>query len=147
MSTNATNPSTLFGGTWEAYAQGRVLIGAGSGTDTRKETKEFAAGSTGGEYNHVLTVNELATHNHTRGTMNITGNCSASSWGGKTDGAFSRNSFTTSLAYNNPNNEQSECFKFDASQSWSGATSNTGANDTHNNIQPYIVCYIFRRVN
>ena len=65
MSTNSANPGTLFPGTtWEAYAQGRVLIGAGTGTDSRSEQKTFTAGSTGGEYNHQLTVGELAVHSH-----------------------------------------------------------------------------------
>lgn len=41
MSVNSTNPSQLFGGTWEAYATGRTLIGMGSYTDSNGETYNF----------------------------------------------------------------------------------------------------------
>lgn len=41
MSMIATNPGTLFGGTWERIAYGRMLIGADSAS--------YPAGSTGGE--------------------------------------------------------------------------------------------------
>lgn len=62
--TNA-NPNTLFGyGVWTPFGQGRVTIGAGSGTDTNGETKAFNAGATGGEYNHKLTTAELPSHTH-----------------------------------------------------------------------------------
>jgi hypothetical protein len=45
-STSATNPNTSFGfGTWVAFGAGRVLIGDGGG---------YAAGSTGGSANSVL---------------------------------------------------------------------------------------------
>src|SRR5574344_77914 len=33
ISTSSTNPSSLYGGTWESYGQGRTLIGVGSGID------------------------------------------------------------------------------------------------------------------
>ena len=88
MSTASTSPATLFGGTWVALNEGRVLIGANS---------SYPAGSTGGEKTHTLTKNELpahthgvtidsagkhkhsgytgnnGAHTHTRGTMNIKG--------------------------------------------------------------------------
>ena len=51
-STSSTNPGTLFGGTWEAFAPGRVLIGAGQGND----------GIT--SMSHELTIDELAYHWH-----------------------------------------------------------------------------------
>lgn len=41
MSMVATNPATLFGGTWERIAYGRMLIGA--------DSVSYPAGSTGGE--------------------------------------------------------------------------------------------------
>lgn len=43
FSTNSTSPASLFGGTWERYAQGRVMVSA-SDTDT-----DFTVGKTGGE--------------------------------------------------------------------------------------------------
>lgn len=54
MSVNNTNPSTLFGGTWEQLKD-RFLLGAGS---------TYSNGSTGGEASHTLTVNEMPAHNH-----------------------------------------------------------------------------------
>ena len=82
MSVNSTNPSQLFGGTWEAIAGGRVLIG---------QNTSYPAGSTGGEATHTLTTNEMPSHSHsgstdtdgnhshTRGSMNINGKFQAES--------------------------------------------------------------------
>lgn len=54
ISTASTNPGTLFGGTWEAFAPGRVLIGAGQGNDGTT-SMSFAPASTGGKYKVDLT--------------------------------------------------------------------------------------------
>ena len=58
MSTNSTNPSTLFGGTWEPYAQGRCLIGAGEGDDGTT-SMSFTAGGEYGKYNKTLNQSEI----------------------------------------------------------------------------------------
>lgn len=58
VSTVATSPSELFGGTWEVLEQGRVLIGQGT---------DYAAGSTGGEKEHAITASEMPAHNHALG--------------------------------------------------------------------------------
>lgn len=65
ISMNSTDPSTLFGGTWEAFGQGRVLIGAGTGNDG-STSLSFTSGSTGGEYKHTLSVSEMPSHTHTQ---------------------------------------------------------------------------------
>lgn len=65
ISMNSTDPSTLFGGTWEAFGQGRVLIGAGTGNDG-STSLSFTAGGTGGEYKHALSVSEMPSHTHTQ---------------------------------------------------------------------------------
>lgn len=46
FSTSSTSPASLFGGTWERYAQGRVMVSA-SDTDT-----DFTVGKTGGTKTH-----------------------------------------------------------------------------------------------
>lgn len=58
MSVNATNPSTIIGGTWERIAQGRTLIGQGT------SDQDFEAGTEGGESTHTLTKDEMPKHNH-----------------------------------------------------------------------------------
>lgn len=54
MSMNATDPSVLFGGTWERIKD-RFVLAAGD---------NYASGATGGEVAHTLTVDEMPRHNH-----------------------------------------------------------------------------------
>lgn len=141
MSTASTNPGSLFGGTWEAYAQGRVLIGAGTGTDSRSEQKTFAAGSTGGEYNHQLTVGELASHNHS---------ASAARNGAHTHvwytGQYGSDNDSAATDAQGAGNHYSQHVTQSAgAHTHSVSISNTGSNAAHNNMQPYLTVYIWRR--
>lgn len=54
LSVSDTDPSTLFGGTWEQITD-RFLLAAGS---------SYAAGATGGEAEHTLEINEMPSHVH-----------------------------------------------------------------------------------
>ena len=146
MSMNSTNPETLFGGKWEAIAQGRCLIGAGTGTDSRKESKTFAAGDTGGEYNHQLTVGELASHTHTASSTTTSHNHSIVSsrrgnfgaWGETGGRAIDGNGSNPDYNNNRTNTSSS-------SHSHTISVNNAGGNTHHNNIQPYISCHIWKR--
>lgn len=137
QSTNATSPEELFGGTWEEMPAGRVLLAQGQsdwGTN-------YTAGSTGGEATHQLTVGEMPSHNHT-GSTNTTGNHNHSTpaWFGEGsshdnyassyDTAYSRNTIWTSTNGNH---------------SHTITINNTGSNQSHNNMQPYTSCYIWKR--
>ena len=134
MSTVSTNPATLFGfGTWEAMPAGRVLLAQGKSS----WGTTYNAGSTGGEATHQLTVGELPSHNHTAST-NITGEhthgyingAQASGTKGDWDSDGARNTVQTTSAGNH---------------SHTITVNNTGSNTAHNNMQPYIVCYIWKR--
>lgn len=53
---NPNSPNTYIGyGTWKKFAEGRVLLGEGTG---------FSAGSTGGSLSHTLTTGEIPSHSH-----------------------------------------------------------------------------------
>lgn len=54
MSVNTTNPSTLFGGTWEKIKD-RFLLASGD---------NYINGNVGGESQHTLTTSEMPTHSH-----------------------------------------------------------------------------------
>lgn len=77
----STNPATLLGyGTWAAFGQGRVIMGVGSGTDSRGETLAFSGGDTGGEYRHVQTIPEMVPHTHTNAPSQKEGQGGGSAW-------------------------------------------------------------------
>ena len=120
MSANSTNPSTLFGGTWQSLA-GRVIVGAGSVTDKNGHTATFTAGETDGELSHQLTVPEIANHTHT-----VAG-CNSSESAGAFYKAFTGNGTGSIL------------------NASIGETRSVGDNGYHNNMQPYEVKYMWER--
>lgn len=61
-SSNSTNPSTLFGGTWEQIKD-RFILSAGT---------TYSEGTTGGEAKHYLTLSEMPSHRHTTGPNSVT---------------------------------------------------------------------------
>lgn len=109
QSTDATSPAELFGGTWE-QVKDVFLLAAGD---------SHAAGSTGGEEEHILTAEEMANHTH---GYDYTGQSDATGTGAikivSPDG--------TANAYTGK------------------ATSNCGG-QAHNNMPPYLAVYTWRR--
>lgn len=122
MSVNSTNPSNYFGGTWVSWGQGRVPAGVDT-SDTEFSTVEKA----GGEKSHTLSIDEMPSHNHTRGG-------SDAGWGAGNYGAIT--DVLVSLGTTSAN----QLF-FHAA----GATNSTGSSLAHNNLQPYITCYMWKR--
>lgn len=120
ISMNSANPSTLFGGTWEAFGQGRVLIGAGTGNDG-STSLSFSANQTVGEYKHKLTVNEIPSHNHDVMT------------------GIRETSVINQYGYY-PYRSADKIDETNIS-----ATYPKGGDASHNNIQPSIVVYMWKR--
>ncbi len=112
-----------FGGEWEAYASGKTLIGSGTGTDINGTIKTFKNDEVGGEYSHKLTIQEMPIHSHNDGTSG--------------SAAFNITAVT------NPNSS-SAVVAFDNTSG--RPTTSAGGDKYHNNIEPYIVTYIYKRV-
>jgi microcystin-dependent protein len=145
ISESATNPATLFGfGTWELLTD-RTLMGAGS---------SYAVGAQGGEATHTLTVAEMPSHTHSRGTMEISGFFSATvpdGHSGACSGAFTGGNFAAGYngaVYNSGTVSASTPlygYSFAASRNWTGETTSRGGGTAFSTISPYRAVYIFRR--
>ena len=129
MSVNSTSPAILFGGTWEAMPAGRVLLAQG---------ENYAAGSTGGEATHTLTINEMPAHSHS-GTTNSTGDHTHSSYGAQ-GGTRKRN-----WAGANDNYDPNYPTGSAGTHSHTVSIANTGGGAAHNNMQPYLAVYMWKR--
>lgn len=117
---NGVDPATYFGGYWELYSEGQVLIGVDPDDPDFDE-----GGKNGGDNYATLTTNQLPSHNHAIRRVDS---------GGAYD---SSNGIARVRARTNT----------DSGTSWGLTTSSVGGSAAHNNQMPYITCYIWRRVN
>lgn len=161
ISDSPISPATLFGGTW-VQVKDRMILAVG---DTYK-----SAGLTGGSATTKLIVNNIPSHNHscgttgnhshTRGSMNITGSFMANDFVDDrqppvTSGAITSKAYPGWREAEDGKWTKSYGLEFDASRSWTGATSSNG-NHTHTigytgsgtaftTISPFITAYVWRR--
>lgn len=118
MSTSAISPQTTFGGTWIRWGNGRVPVGVDT-TDNDFNTVE----KTGGEKEHKLTIEEMPNHNHP-----IYGGCTTT-----------QNTVTTA-------NDNGWIPWLDGKNFQNGdPLVKVGGEQAHNNLQPYITCYMWKR--
>lgn len=111
---NSTSPATLFGvGTWTQITNQFVFAAGG----------DYASGDTGGEVDHLLTIQEMPSHDH-RCIMDQ----SFFAYGGpmeSNDGPASGHGYAYPFYYS--------------------FTGTKGGSRSHNNMPPYIVAYCWRR--
>ena len=110
MSTQNINPGTLFNGSWTKI-EGRFLLSS---------SNTYSAGSTGGEANHTLTINEIPSHNHNYKIFDSNG----SNWQGSIWKQEAKSTYSTSQG-----------------------TEYKGNGQAHNNMPPYLVVHVWKRVS
>ena len=117
----STNPGTLLGfGTWTAFGAGRVPVGINDSDSDFNEAEE-----TGGSKTHTLTEAELPAHYHDQG------------YGAD---QTPRHGITTGLSSVRIDNDGNAFNSTTAAR-----TSSVGSDTAHNNLQPYIVVYMWKR--
>lgn len=170
LSINNTNPGTLFGGTWEQI-QNRFLLAAGSSYTAGATGGEATHTLTSNEmpsHNHSydksststggtsLTVAQLPSHNHQIWSCN--------NWSGNVLGADNSDKvagvgFVENRGYNetwyntrrggqqiinNTGSGESHSHSISLSSTNSGST---GGGQAHNNMPPYLVVYMWKRIS
>ena len=104
--------------TWVRFAKGQTLVGV-----NESDTVFAAAGKTGGEKTHKLTVNEMPSHKHE--VIYYKGPVSDYLGGSTADYGLSYNGNKTGTHEN--------------------VLTATGGSAAHNNLQPYITVYYWKR--
>ena len=107
-----------FGGTWTKWGAGRVPVGVDT-SQTEFDTVE----ETGGEKTHQLTVTEMPSHNH---------DVRAGFEGGRNDQLGYNHNFGSPAGYRSGGDG-------------GNFIADKGGGSAHNNLQPYITCYMYKR--
>ena len=120
-----------FGGTWQAYGAGRTLVGV----DTNQE--EFDTNEeTGGEKTHTLTVDEMPKHMHHVVSF-------------QTQSGSYKNYYPYNyiIQHGSVGTEIKQSVSaFNNLNAWgTGQTDEIGSSHAHNNLQPYITVYMYKR--
>jgi len=140
IGTTSTSPAELFGGgTWERFAKGQVLVGLDEAQAEFDSVLE-----TGGAKTHTLTEAQIPSHNHAASSGNDSPDHSH---------GYYREAFTN-IAYAGGGSGALVASGSSYLPSTEGASTRhthpitvnpAGGGQAHNNLQPFIVVYMWRR--
>lgn len=172
ISTTSTNPSTYLNGTWERWGQGRVPISVndtdsdfnaanktgGEKTHTLStdempshlHAKGTLVTSDAGSHKHNVsgTAASAGTHIHKGWNRNVyrgDGNHAALVTTGTSSSFATQNDVASSDGAHEHSVSGTAASAGNHSHTISGSTASVGGGNAHNNMPPYITCYMWRR--
>jgi microcystin-dependent protein len=171
-SVDSTSPATLLGGTWTVWGSGRTLVGVdsaqtefntvektgGSKTHTLSETEMPSHTHAQNSHNHTQNSHNHSQNSHNHGIAGAsnnpwaTGTIQLTSVGSQTDELFAQTKVILNnqktmavregfLASTTPTNQPETA----TNQAQTATNQNAGGGGSHNNLQPYITCYVWKR--
>ena len=145
MTVSTADESAFLGGTWVRWGTGRVPVGVNT-SDTNFNTVE----KTGGANTHTLATAELPSHNHSF-SGSVTVNANGAHTHQASSGSYKVGSGSASTYYYMTNGGSTSGQttgsggSHDHTGSVSGSVGSNGSGAAHNNLQPYITCYFWKR--
>lgn len=147
ISINNVSPHDLFGGVWESLP-GRFLVGAGASIDISKNTRSFSGGEANGEYQHLLSTKELPAHTHDGTSSEYVHSHQYE------DETFDYFQYVNEFKWHDSNYgvKYADVTRDNRDTDPAGSHShnltlgNTGGSQPHNNMPPYLVVYMWKRV-
>lgn len=139
MSANNVSPQTFLGGTWVAWGAGRVAVGVDS-SDSDFDTVE----KTGGAKSVVLTKYNLPQHDHATMSEELSHSYIGAGLAGSVSAPVSFSTSAQSRKYL-VTGASHEVDNPDITSAYRCRTGNAGISEAHNNLQPYITCYMWKR--
>lgn len=132
ITTSDSNPSIRFGyGTWERFAEGKTLVGISTSiSNSIPEWVKFG-GREFGDYNHKLVETELPAHTHDYPAD---------------DQLIQAFDLTRSTGFQRSGYDATSELTSTFNSGWA-KTSSRGGNVAHNNVQPSIVVYFWKRIS
>ena len=159
MTTDSTNPSLRYGGTWVTWGTGRVPVGVNTADSNFNSVEK-----TGGANTVSLSLSQIPAHSHglnshTHGVGSLKVAVGSHSHSGLYHGGsdityfsdlFAKGSYaglrgvSGGSTVKTGNTAPSASISGNTGAS-SGSTANAGSGGSHNNLQPYITCYMWKR--
>jgi len=147
MSANSTNPSTFLGGEWTSWGEGKVPVGVNT------SDSDFAtAGKEGGNKSVTLTIDQMPSHTHIQNPHTHTQESHNHLYSDRSVADSFKTNQSESYNWTTYNSEtthynQQTTYSQPKINATTATNQNAGGGQAFSLLQPYITCYMFKRIS